>query len=124
MGALLEGSISRTTPWDRVVFEDARTKCDLADLRNVVTAGGMCTLIVSLGFILIKLTEPSDPSTQAICSIAMSVPIARAHIHPLSASPILASHPLDLQRHFPATGGSRMSKVSKIFVYHCTGCSI
>jgi len=93
MGALLEGSISRTTPWDRVVFEDARTKCDLADLRNVVTAG-----------------EPSDPSTQAICSIAMSVPIARAHIHPLSASPILASHPLDLQRHFPATGGSRMSK--------------
>ncbi|ELU44580.1 acetyl-CoA synthetase [Rhizoctonia solani AG-1 IA] len=94
MGALLEGSLSRTTPWDRVVFEDARVKWSLSDLRSVVTAG-----------------EPSDPSTQAICSIATSVPIARAHIHPLSASPILASHPLDLQRHFPATGGSRMSKV-------------
>ncbi|QRW27276.1 AMP binding enzyme [Rhizoctonia solani] len=93
MGALLEGSLSRTTPWDRVVFEDARVKWSLSDLRSVVTAG-----------------EPSDPSTQAICSIATSVPIARAHIHPLSASPILASHPLDLQRHFPATGGSRMSK--------------
>ncbi|CAE6528586.1 unnamed protein product [Rhizoctonia solani] len=93
MGALLEGSLSRTTPWDRVVFEEARVKWSLSDLRSVVTAG-----------------EPSDPSTQAICSIAMSVPIARAHIHPLSASPILASHPLDLQRHFPATGGSQMSK--------------
>ncbi|KAG8718617.1 hypothetical protein FRC08_004810 [Ceratobasidium sp. 394] len=93
MGALLEGNVSRTTPWDRVVFEDARIRWSLADLRGVVTAG-----------------ESSDPSTQAICSIAMSVPIARAHIHPLSASPILASHPLDLQRHFPATGGSRMSK--------------
>ncbi|KAF8602669.1 hypothetical protein BDV93DRAFT_581299 [Ceratobasidium sp. AG-I] len=96
MGALLEGNVSRATPWDRVVFEDARIKCDLADLRNVVIAG--------------EHAEPSDPSTQAICSIAMSVPIARAHIHPLSASPILASHPLDLQRHFPANGGSRMSK--------------
>ncbi|KAG8687443.1 hypothetical protein FRC09_013485 [Ceratobasidium sp. 395] len=93
MGALLEGSISRATPWDRVVFEEARSHWSVADLRGVVTAG-----------------EPSDPSTQAICSIAMSVPIVRAHIHPLSASPILASHPLDLQRHFPATGGSRMSK--------------
>ncbi|KAG9095237.1 hypothetical protein FS749_010827 [Ceratobasidium sp. UAMH 11750] len=93
MGALLEGNVSRTTPWDRVVFEDARIRWSLADLRGVVTAG-----------------ESSDPSTQAICSVAMSVPIARAHIHPLSASPILASHPLDLQRHFPATGGSRMSK--------------
>ncbi|KAG8735196.1 hypothetical protein FRC12_018181 [Ceratobasidium sp. 428] len=93
MGALLEGSISRATPWDRVVFEEARSHWSVADLRGVVTAG-----------------EPSDPSTQAIYSIAMSVPIIRAHIHPLSASPILASHPLDLQRHFPATGGSRMSK--------------
>ncbi|KAJ1310303.1 hypothetical protein OPQ81_007043 [Rhizoctonia solani] len=93
MGALLEGSVSRTTPWDRVVFEEARTKWGLSDLRSVVTAG-----------------ESSDPSTQAICSIATSVPIARAHVCPLSASPILASHPLDLQRHFPATGGSRMSK--------------
>lgn len=93
MAALLEGNLSRTTPWDRVVFEEARVKLSLSDLRSVVTAG-----------------ESSDPSTQAICSIAMSVPIARAHIHPLSASPILASHPLDLQRHFPATGGSRMSK--------------
>ncbi|QRW14801.1 AMP binding enzyme [Ceratobasidium sp. AG-Ba] len=93
MGALLEGSISRTTPWDRVVFDDARIRWSLADLKGVVTAG-----------------EPSDPSTQAISSIAMSVPIARAHIHPLSASPILASHPLDLQRHFPSTSGSRVSK--------------
>ncbi|KAB5594422.1 hypothetical protein CTheo_2199 [Ceratobasidium theobromae] len=93
MGALLEGSLSRTTPWDRVVFEDARIKWSLADLRAVVTAG-----------------ESSDPSAQAICSIAMSVPIARAHIHPLAASPILASHPLDLQRHFPIAGGSRVSK--------------
>ncbi|EUC67152.1 acetyl-CoA synthetase [Rhizoctonia solani AG-3 Rhs1AP] len=93
MGALLEGSLNRTTPWDRVVFEEARAKWSLSDLRSVVTAG-----------------EPSDPSTQAICSIAMSVPISRAHIYSLSASPILASHPLDLQRHFPATGGSQMSK--------------
>lgn len=41
MGALLEGSLSRTTPWDRVVFEDARVKWSLADLRAVVTAGGI-----------------------------------------------------------------------------------
>jgi hypothetical protein len=40
MGALLEGSVSRTTPWDRVVFEDARIRSSLADLRGIVAAGG------------------------------------------------------------------------------------
>ncbi|KAG8748032.1 hypothetical protein FRC10_009784 [Ceratobasidium sp. 414] len=39
MGALLEGNISRTTPWDRVVFDDARVRWSLADLRGAVTAG-------------------------------------------------------------------------------------
>ncbi|KAG9125035.1 hypothetical protein FRC07_009233 [Ceratobasidium sp. 392] len=83
MGALLEGNISRTTPWDRVVFEDARVNCSLADLRGVVTAGGKWIISYFNRTSLTKEIEPSDPSTQAICSIAMSDPL---HVGPPAPS--------------------------------------
>ncbi|KZP20846.1 acetyl-CoA synthetase-like protein [Athelia psychrophila] len=83
LSGLREGFISRDSLWDRVVLDPARTSVlnDGADtVRAVVVSGG-----------------PIDSSYLTPSRIALSVPLVNAHIHPVAAGPIFASHPLDLQ---------------------------
>ncbi|KAG8886179.1 hypothetical protein FRB97_007217 [Tulasnella sp. 331] len=81
--ALIEGVADKNTVWDRLVFDGARTKA-------------LGRLGTSLDRVLV--TGDPIPSTLLIPSrIALPIPTTRACVHPISAGPLLASHPLDLQ---------------------------
>ncbi|KAF9476592.1 hypothetical protein BDN70DRAFT_882203 [Pholiota conissans] len=83
IAGLAEGFITNQSLWDRLVFDSARAKVlghAAPMLRAVVVSGGPI------------------PNTLILpARVALSVPLVNAFTHPLSPTPILASHPLDLQ---------------------------
>jgi len=82
-----DGFVGNQTLWDRLVFDGARAKVmgdNVGVLRAVVVSGG--TLRVD---------------SLSTARIVLSIPIVNTFTHFMSASPILASHLLDLQQ-FPA----------------------
>ncbi|KAF8163006.1 hypothetical protein B0H34DRAFT_650803 [Crassisporium funariophilum] len=87
VAGVAEGFITNQSLWDRLVFDGARSKVlgdSAATLRAVVVSGGHID---------------ADKLTSA--RIALSIPLVNAFTHPLSAAPLLASHPLDLQSFAP-----------------------
>jgi len=80
--ALFEGSMSKDTLFDKQVFRAARLRA-LGALANSMRE--------------IAVAGPLDTSVQIPLQIALSIPISHIHIHVLSTSALLASHPYDLQ---------------------------
>lgn len=80
LAAILEGALTRESMWDRLVFNDARLAAGAATVRALIVAGGRL---------------PAASLTPA--RVALSAPLAFALAHPLSAAPLCATHPLDVQ---------------------------
>ncbi|KAF9036762.1 hypothetical protein BJ165DRAFT_1505745 [Panaeolus papilionaceus] len=91
VASILEGFVTNQSLWDRLVFDTARIKSlgdNAAALRSVIVSGG-----------------PIDAALLTPARIALSIPLVNAFTDPISAGPILASHPLDLQD-FTTTPGT------------------
>lgn len=82
--SLLGGELSHDTPWDKLVFQAARTKALGARL-----AGGLTRILVT--------GEPIPAGRMSSFRIALPFPTVRSLLYPMAAGPLLASHPLDLQ---------------------------
>jgi len=83
LAGILEGYNTNDSLWDRLVFEKARSKVmgdGSATLRGIVVSGENLS---------VDLLTPSR--------IALSIPFVNTFIHPLTAAPIFATHPHDLQ---------------------------
>jgi len=83
LAGMADGFITNQSLWDRLVYDSARAKVlghAAATLRTVVVSGGNI-----------------DGETLTPARIALSVSLINAFSHPLSAAPLLASHPFDLQ---------------------------
>ncbi|KZV71784.1 acetyl-CoA synthetase-like protein [Peniophora sp. CONT] len=80
LAAILEGSLTRESMWDRLVLNDARLSAGAATVRSVIVAGGRL---------------PAASLTPA--RVALSVPVVFALAHPLSTAPLCATHPHDVQ---------------------------
>ncbi|OBZ75164.1 Long-chain-fatty-acid--CoA ligase 5 [Grifola frondosa] len=104
LAALLDGFLTKQSLWDRVIFDGARVKV------MGKGAGTVRAIIVSAESLEAQALTPSR--------IALSVPIVNAHIHPLIAGPVFASHPLDLQTFSPnITASSASAADAYAFTY-------
>lgn len=82
--------MSKDSLWDRAVFDAARAAVlgdGAGSVRGVIVAG----------------TDPVGNDALAPARMALSVPLVLAHVHPVVAGPVFATHPLDLQV-FPPEG--------------------
>ncbi|KAK7693285.1 hypothetical protein QCA50_002852 [Cerrena zonata] len=100
--AIIDGFLTKQSLWDRLIFDDARAKImgkGAGTVRGVIVSGG-----------------PLESSVLTPARIALSVPLVNAHIHPVVAGPVLASHPLDLQT-FPVTPATPGSSATDNFAF-------
>lgn len=97
--ALLQGYLSPNSIWDTLVFGPARTQAlgqVTSSLRAIVVAEGKGHFGIDSGQNL-TFAGSTDQKSLLDARVALSVPVVNAFSHPLSASPIFASHPLDMQ---------------------------
>ncbi|KAH9951269.1 acetyl-CoA synthetase-like protein [Amylocystis lapponica] len=103
VAGILEGFVTKQSLWDRLVFDGARVKVmgkGAGTVRGIVVSGG-----------------PLEAQALTPARVAISVPLVHAHIHPLVAGPVLASHPLDLQSFPAAVPASSSAAYSYAFMY-------
>lgn len=85
-------------------------------VRGVVVSGGIQGFFIHQNSTDCFHIGPLESSVLTPARIALSVPLVNAHIHPVVAGPVLASHPLDLQT-FPATPATPGSLAADNFAF-------
>jgi long-chain acyl-CoA synthetase len=100
IAGLRDGYITKESLWDRLVFDFARASVvgeGAGSIRGVIVGGGKIPCFNSRSAIKWKVEGSLEAKIVEPARIAFSVPVVNAHVHPLVAGPVLATHPLDLQ---------------------------
>ncbi|KAI0336359.1 acetyl-CoA synthetase-like protein [Cubamyces sp. BRFM 1775] len=103
LSGILEGYITKQSLWDRLVYDGARVKVmgkGAGTVRAIIVSGG-----------------PLEAQALTPARIALSVPIINAHVHPLVAGPVFASHALDLQTFPIASPGAASTSASDAYAF-------
>ncbi|KAH9946257.1 acetyl-CoA synthetase-like protein [Epithele typhae] len=103
LAGILEGYMTKQSLWDRLVFDGARVKVmgkGAGTVRTVVVSGGLL-----------------DAQALTPARVALSVPVIYAHVHPLVAGPVLASHALDLQTFPPTSPASPAGSAADAYAF-------